>query len=43
VRQPLIEKGEAAYGLIEEMLAGSGPRSIELPVDLVVRGSTARH
>ena len=41
VRQPLLEKGEAAYGLIEEMLAGRPPRRVELPVELVTRGSTA--
>jgi DNA-binding LacI/PurR family transcriptional regulator len=41
VRQPLLEKGEAAYGLIEELLAGKPPRRIELPVELVARASTA--
>jgi DNA-binding LacI/PurR family transcriptional regulator len=41
VRQPLVEKGEAAYGLLQEMLAGGPPRQVRLPVELVVRGSTA--
>ena len=41
VRQPLTEKGEAAYGLLQEMLAGGPPREVRLPVELVVRGSTA--
>jgi len=41
VRQPLLEKGEAAYGLIEELLAGKPPRRVELPVELVARASTA--
>jgi DNA-binding LacI/PurR family transcriptional regulator len=36
-----VEKGEAAYGLIQEMLAGGPPRTVQLPVELVVRGSTA--
>jgi DNA-binding LacI/PurR family transcriptional regulator len=41
VRQPLLEKGEAAYGLLEELLAGKPPRRVELPVELVTRDSTA--
>jgi DNA-binding LacI/PurR family transcriptional regulator len=41
VHQPLAEKGEAAYGLLQEMLAGGPPREVHLPVELVVRGSTA--
>ena len=38
VRQPLYEKGEAAGRLLTEGAAG---REIILPVELVVRGSTA--
>jgi DNA-binding LacI/PurR family transcriptional regulator len=41
VRQPLAEKGEAAYGLLQELLAGGPAREVQLPVELVVRGSTA--
>jgi DNA-binding LacI/PurR family transcriptional regulator len=38
VRQPLLEKGEAAGRLLAE---GSAGREVILPVELVVRGSTA--
>jgi DNA-binding LacI/PurR family transcriptional regulator len=38
VRQPLLEKGEAAGRLLAEGAAG---REVILPVELVVRGSTA--
>ena len=38
VRQPLLEKGEAAGRLLAE---GAGGREVILPVELVVRGSTA--
>jgi DNA-binding LacI/PurR family transcriptional regulator len=41
VRQPLTEKGEVAYELLQELLAGDAPRSVMLPVELVVRESTA--
>jgi DNA-binding LacI/PurR family transcriptional regulator len=41
IAQPLVEKGEAAYRLIQEMLAGGPARAVQLPVELVVRGSTA--
>jgi len=41
VRQPLREKGEAAAELLAELLEGAPPRTVELPVELVVRGSTA--
>jgi DNA-binding LacI/PurR family transcriptional regulator len=40
VRQPLRGKGEAAAGLLAELLEGAPPRTVELPVELVVRGST---
>jgi DNA-binding LacI/PurR family transcriptional regulator len=39
VRQPLLEKGEAAGRLLAEGAAG---REVILPVELVVRGSTAQ-
>ena len=38
VRQPLFEKGEVAGRLLT---AGAGPREVILPIELVVRGSTA--
>jgi len=38
VRQPLFHKGELAGRLLA---AGAGPREVILPVELVVRGSTA--
>ncbi len=41
VRQSLIDKGEAAYALLGEMLSGQPPRRVRLPVELIVRGSTA--
>jgi DNA-binding LacI/PurR family transcriptional regulator len=41
VRQPLAEKGVVAYQLLQELLAGEPPRSVMLPVELVVRESTA--
>jgi DNA-binding LacI/PurR family transcriptional regulator len=41
VSQPLIDKGEAAYALLQELLSGQPPRQITLPIELVVRGSTA--
>ena len=41
VRQPLAEKGEVAYQLLQELLAGEAPRNVVLPVELIVRESTA--
>jgi DNA-binding LacI/PurR family transcriptional regulator len=41
VRQPLSEKGEVAYRLLQELLAGEAPRNVMLPVELIVRESTA--
>jgi DNA-binding LacI/PurR family transcriptional regulator len=41
VRQPLVEKGEVAYELLQELLSGEPARSVTLPVELVVRESTA--
>lgn len=38
IRQPLLEKGEVAGRLL---IADEGPREVILPVELVVRGSTA--
>jgi DNA-binding LacI/PurR family transcriptional regulator len=40
VRQPLRGKGEAAAELLAELLEGAPPRTVELPVELVVRAST---
>jgi LacI family transcriptional regulator len=43
VRQPLIEVGRRAAALLVQHIRGeiTEPRTIELPVELVVRGSTA--
>jgi DNA-binding LacI/PurR family transcriptional regulator len=41
VRQPLRQKGEVAYQLLGELLAGGPPRTVMLPVELIVRESTA--
>jgi DNA-binding LacI/PurR family transcriptional regulator len=41
VRQPLLEKGVQAARLLAELQAGGPPRRVMLPVELVVRGSTA--
>ena len=41
VRQPLAEKGEVAYQLLQELLAGEAARNVVLPVELIVRESTA--
>jgi DNA-binding LacI/PurR family transcriptional regulator len=41
VRQPLAEKGEVAYQLLQELLAGEAARNVMLPVELIVRESTA--
>jgi DNA-binding LacI/PurR family transcriptional regulator len=41
VRQPLAEKGEVAYRLLQELLAGEPARNVMLPVELIVRESTA--
>ncbi|MCP3988925.1 MAG: LacI family DNA-binding transcriptional regulator [Actinomycetia bacterium] len=42
VRQPLVEKGKVAAELLLEQIDGAPPRRIMLPIDLVVRSSTAR-
>ncbi len=43
IRQPAVGKGEAAVELIlGDKADGVGGRVVELPIDLVVRGSTAR-
>ena len=39
VRQPMLEKGEVAGRLLSD---GPDGREVILPVELVVRGSTAR-
>ncbi len=41
VRQPLAQKGEVAYQLLQELLAGEPARNVMLPVELIVRESTA--
>jgi DNA-binding LacI/PurR family transcriptional regulator len=41
VRQPLAQKGEVAYELLQELLAGEPARNVMLPVELIVRDSTA--
>jgi DNA-binding LacI/PurR family transcriptional regulator len=41
VRQPLQQKGEIAYELLQELLAGKPARNVMLPVELIVRESTA--
>ena len=41
VRQPLVEKGRAAGRMLLEALNGGTPIDVELPTELVVRGSTA--
>lgn len=41
VRQPLVDKGRVAADLLLELIAGGVPRRIELPIELVVRSSTA--
>jgi DNA-binding LacI/PurR family transcriptional regulator len=41
VRQPLVDKGRAAADLLLELIDGHPPRRIELPIELVVRASTA--
>ncbi|MFT4595955.1 MAG: DNA-binding LacI/PurR family transcriptional regulator [Paracrocinitomix sp.] len=42
VRQPLIDKGRVAAELLMEQIEVGGTRRIELPIELVVRASTAR-
>lgn len=41
VRQPLVDKGRAAADLLLELIDGRPPRRIELPIELVVRASSA--
>jgi DNA-binding LacI/PurR family transcriptional regulator len=41
VRQPLRDKGTTAGRLVAEALAGETPRRVVLPVELVIRSSTA--
>jgi DNA-binding LacI/PurR family transcriptional regulator len=41
IRQPLVEKGRAAAELLLEQIAGGPPRRTILPIELVVRASTA--
>lgn len=41
IRQPLVDKGRAAADLLIQQIADGGRGRIELPIELVVRGSTA--
>lgn len=41
IRQPLVDKGKAAAELLLEQIDGAPPRRIILPIELVVRDSTA--
>lgn len=41
IRQPLVDKGRAAADLLMQQIADGGRGRIELPIELVVRGSTA--
>lgn len=41
IRQPLIDKGRAAAELLLEQIDGALPRRVQLPIELVVRASTA--
>ncbi|MCP3935756.1 MAG: LacI family DNA-binding transcriptional regulator [Actinomycetia bacterium] len=41
IRQPIVEKGRAAADLLLEQIEGAAPRRISLPIELVVRGSSA--
>lgn len=41
IRQPLVGKGRAAAELLLQQIADGRRRRIELPIELVVRGSTA--
>ncbi len=41
VRQPLVDKGRAAADLLLELIEQRPARRIELPIELVVRSSTA--
>ena len=41
VRQPLVDKGRVAAELLMEQIKDGGTRRIELPIELVVRASTA--
>jgi DNA-binding LacI/PurR family transcriptional regulator len=42
VRQPLVDKGRVAADLLLELIDGRPARRIELPIELVVRDSSAR-
>ena len=41
VRQPMLDKGRVAADLLLELIDGRPARRIELPIELVVRSSTA--
>ena len=41
IRQPLVDKGRAAAELLLEQINGGPPRRTILPIELVVRASTA--
>ena len=42
IRQDIPALAEATVELVQEALAGKAPRHLELPVQLIVRGTTAR-
>jgi DNA-binding LacI/PurR family transcriptional regulator len=42
IRQPLVEKGRAAGRMLLEAIDGGAPVDVELPTELIVRGSTLR-
>lgn len=41
VRQPLVDKGRVAADLLLRQIADGGTARVELPIDLIVRGSTS--
>ena len=42
IRQPLVDKGRAAAELLLEQIDGGPPRRTILPIELIIRSSTAR-
>jgi DNA-binding LacI/PurR family transcriptional regulator len=42
VRQPLVEKGRVAGRMLLEAIEGGTPADVNLPIELVIRDSTAR-
>jgi DNA-binding LacI/PurR family transcriptional regulator len=41
IRQPMVGKGQVAAELLSELIAGAPKRRVELPIELVVRSSSA--